>query len=315
MKKMLIRAMCLAMVSLASIASAADARHLYVSTLGKYGGNGGIVERFRLVKGVPVAPPDLVYRKYGGPVLVGRDGTLYAQRGRRIYVFAFGSTVPSRSIEIPNLDRICSDPGLFEPVGVDGRGYLWVFINAIVSGARSAPRAFGINDVLRIPCYGIVTYAPMAQGLATPAQSIATGWPLGQAIDDDENLYAIDGNGYFADEFANALRNPHVTRVFGNPINYAGALTADRFGNVFIVNVGNPDVIYAYRHGATGTGPSSEIILPQSTPAGGLALDGDYLYAIGASGMVNGYRAYANGAQQPLFSLPVPNALNTAVGP
>jgi hypothetical protein len=299
-----------AAVGFPSIAVSSPARHLYVSVRGKP----GTIQRFRLVHGVPVAPPDLVYREYDGPIAVGRDGTLYAKRGRWIYAFPFGSTTPSRRILIPRLVIWCSDAGLFGPAAVDSRGFLWVFIDATVSGARGM-QPVTTPDRGHLPCYGTVAFAPSAKGRAAPVQTISTGAFGGVALDDAENLYAIAGGDVYGQEYSNALLAPQLIRVFERPLTYPSALTVDGDGDLFVLNTGNPDTIMVYKTRTGGSTPADTIVLQQANYATSLAVDDRLLYVPTAYVSVDVYQAFLNGPQLPVYSLPLRGADSAAVGP
>jgi hypothetical protein len=300
----------LAALGVPSTAVSASADHLYVSVRGKPAS----IQRFRLVHGLPVAPPDLVYREYYGPIAVGRDGTLYATRGRWIYAFPFGSTTPNRRILIPRLVTWCSDAGLFGPTAVDRAGYLWVFIDATVSGTRPR-RSLASPDRGHLPCYGTVAFSPTAQGRAAPVQTIYTGAFAGVALDDDENLYGIAGGDVYVQEYSNALLAPRLIRAFTRPLSYPSALTADSDGDLFVLNTGNPDTILVYKTRTGGSQPANTIVLQQANYAISLAVKGALLYVPTAYTSVDVYQAFVNGPQLPLYTLPLKNAASIAVGP
>lgn len=285
---------------------------------------GPFIDRFRLVKGVPVNHPDRVYQGYGGLIAVSGNGTLYVTGPLQdISVFPPHADKPGRQI---NVAPHCGPSSftVFNAIAADRNGYLFVLIYSYDGLKRSGTMRLR-DPATRTPCNGVAIYAPNANGWAAPVQSIAFSQGFGfngLAVDDNDNLYVSENYPTEVLEYSNAITNPTLTRTFASK--YLGtvrSVATDASGDIYIANAQqsfSSGWIDRYAPSASGSGPpTSAVYLTGSGPhlLDSIAVRGHYLYADDTGQSVELYHARKNGKQKPLDSIPASNVSSVAVGP
>lgn len=288
--------------SLTLAASPVPAAHLYAS------GNGSLLLRFPIVRGVPARWPDLMISNAGGgPIAVsplgGAGSVLYTNNGETILAFDYGHTKADRTIVLPP-----PSPGLSWSVAglaVDRAGYLYV--GAFQQGSD----AFGRKYRVRIPTAGVLVYSPTANGRAHPVAAISNAYVLAIAIDEAGNLFLCGqypSQAGFCDRFSQVRTHAKLLSSFTGPtLGYT--LGATIVGSEIYLSSQDQTHRYdftaqVFPTSANGSSvqPTREIVATSGSLEGGLAAFSGKLYA--QDGHYHGgiweYDADANGNQPAL---------------
>jgi hypothetical protein len=306
-----------------------DARggHLYVAvtTSTHY----PLVERFRLVGGIPESSPDRVYEGYGELIAVSSDGTLYAfgsYTSGAIYAFAPRGDKPVRTLQIPGPRRCGGTSGEeseISALAADPAGYLFAATYTYDGGV--SPRDGGPVPARSggVPCNGVAIFAPDANGKVQPVKTIGLGHATitGIAVDPNDNLYVAELPNKIV-EFANAVTSPQRSRVFHTEAPaHTSSIATDAAGDVFISNVNygyKTAWIDRYAPSAKAKGPPTSQIRLQGSilhllPA--IAVRRRELFAVDENDAVDLYHALRNGDQTSFYALPANDVSSIAVGP
>lgn len=283
------------------------------------------IKRFPLHDGIPSTSPDLTYENYGGFVAVAGDGTVYAADSGSysggVFAFSPGQTLPSREIDLPNLDHCFrSGSGGFDlaSMATDSHGDLYLgmyaYFDAKIHGA--AP---GID---KRHCEGVWVYSPHAHGHARPVQVIPftmTTFVDGLAVDSQENLYVML-NENSVEEYSSATTNPQLVRTFPRaPNRNVQSITTDAADNLYI---GRDDEnskngrIDRYTPTGDPRKPASTIELDSQVHLlGSIAALSRHVFVDDNFQNVDVYHAFKRGPQQPVSTLSIQNVDSIAVGP
>src|SRR5580692_7747845 len=115
---------------------AAAEHHLYVAPILLYGSPSEGLERFRLLDGIPLPNPDLIYPSASGPIAIAPDGSLYAQDDEHldhIDRFAPGSIRPESTLIVAPCRRGYPYGGM-SGMAFDAAGNAYMAFSEGVSG-------------------------------------------------------------------------------------------------------------------------------------------------------------------------------------
>ena len=304
---------------------AAATAHLYVVA---YVDQQQEILRYPFVGAFPATQPDLVYQGVADPLAVGHDGTLYATVPLsccyglgQIDVFPPNSNVLARQITLPYLHESTTiDTAIVE----GAQAYLYIGYAAFLSGIRTGGKA--------APKQGVAIYPPGANGGGRPLRMLSVpldnSGPDALGFNPGGSLYVATRSGDDVHNRIWTLSDPLNGRDISSVLelassDYAMGITfADRGRAEYILNLGPPaysvEVFASTAHGHAP--PIRTITLPPSIiPASGIGLEGRHVFVgVYSPPEVIAYDRDASGAPQPIFTLPIADAVTVqamAVGP
>ena len=301
--------------------------HLYVAS------SGGVMERFRIVHGVPQSTPDRTYSG-GAPIAVDSHGYLYASKlgiqglcggglfseGVTIVVYAphSHSTSPVRTLNLSG--------GSDEDLGIgslfaDGQGY--VYVGVAVTNTETGMGAFS---------YGVNVFSPGASGCDGPVQTFDSGrcnnsrFPVvpaahretgcpgygltGLAMDAQANLHVsnnLSTNSVLS--FESPVTDPtQIADLTGPGIVSPSGLAVDASDELYVDNAGQgtSSFVAAYRAKANGSPPPDREIsvTGEQSFGNGIAIAaGQLIIPDPTANVVYAVRARKNGVQTPIWTL------------
>jgi hypothetical protein len=285
--------------------------HLFVA-------NGSSVERFKIVGGIPKAPPDLIYGA-AMPIALDSVGDLFATSPSHsaILVFPPGSTTPTRTLNLVlrNAVNIAATCLLVGPFGDLYVGYSADF--TVRSG--------------RPPESGVLIYAAGASGESRPLQRIivgrggAQGTVSGLVLDSRKELIvAVFGilptNAVYA--YSSPTKRPKRIRTLTGPAAmWPVGLALDSSEELYIDNLDPQNVSHSFIAALPVTASGSPQPDRQITIAGakslgfGITTSAGILFAPDSVGNAV-YEAYAtrNGQQSPISTLPFTSPTDVKLG-
>jgi len=307
-------------VLLLALGHAADAAgvqfvagHLYVG-----GARADAILRFPIRDGIPVHKPDMTYRgNFTPPFSVRPDGSLYsivyAEQGPDVLdTFAPNSNKIQRTLVLPFYPSIIPT---YNGLAVDAYRYAYVEYSFVGSASSLTPVPPGASTDCEpsYPSAGILVYAPLAQGFASPLQCPATD-PLssynGIAVDSQGSLYVPQATAPVTIAvYGTPISDPHVVRTLSSlSLQQTTSVALDADDRLWTLNETADGYSYVANFKAYANGtvkPAGTVAYPTKQYwSGNIAVDAKYLY-VGGNRQVLVYDKYANGRLAPLATLNV----------
>lgn len=289
--------------------------HLYVA-------GSGNVERFRIVNGKPMSPPDLTYSGVGAPIAIApTTHALYATAlsSTSVVVFPEGSNKPIRTLDISPPQGYSGGP--ISSLLVDSE-------NQLLVGYQYEYR----YHVFVVHYFVIYAYKPRARGDAKPLSVTevtdctiwCTGALAGLALDTRGQLFVA-----FWDSVKIGGRQRTYSAVFGNrqpltSVVFANGLAASEYGELYVDNPTDPpynsqrSFISAYPvYASGGQPPDRRMTVHGARFGGGIALSPlNLLYVPDPiHNVVYELHAKRNGEQKPVSTLAVSSPYDVKLGP